>query len=194
PKLGFPGAVAGRLRPWDKWRPIEKATMAYGYGLSVSLIQLAQAYTVFARDGKLIPLTLLKTEGVQTGPQIFTPATSRLMRQMLEAAAGPGGTASQAQVLGYRIAGKTGTARKIVNGAYVPKYVASFAGFAPVSNPRVIVAVMVDEPSAGSIYGGAGAGPVFSNVMGGTLRMLNVEPDAPFKSLVIPQNPLQESL
>lgn len=194
PKLGFPGAVAGRLRPWDKWRPIEKATMAYGYGLSVSLIQLAQAYTVFARDGKLIPLTLLKTEGVQTGPQIFTPATSRLMRQMLEAAAGPGGTASQAQVLGYRIAGKTGTARKIVNGAYVPKYVASFAGFAPVSNPRVIVAVMVDEPSAGSIYGGAVAGPVFSNVMGGTLRMLNVEPDAPFKSLVIPQNPLQESL
>ncbi len=194
PKLDFPGAVAGRLRPFDKWRPIEKATMSYGYGLSVSLVQLAQAYTVFARDGDMVPLTFLKTERPPAGTRIFSTQTARTMRHMLEAAAGPGGTASQAQVMGYRVAGKTGTARKIVNGAYVSKYVASFAGFAPVSNPRIVVAVMVDEPTVGSIYGGAVAGPVFSKVVGGTLRMLGVDPDAPFKSLVIPENPLEESL
>ncbi|MBX6317593.1 penicillin-binding protein 2 [Pigmentiphaga sp.] len=194
PKLDFPGAVAGRLRPYEKWKPIEKATMSYGYGLSVSLVQLAQAYTVFARDGDTVPLTFLKTDRPAPGTRVFSPKTARTMRQMLEAVVGPGGTAAQAQVMGYRVAGKTGTARKIVNGVYVTKYVASFAGFAPVSNPRIVVAVMIDEPSAGSIYGGAVAGPVFSKITGGTLRILGVEPDAPFKSLVIPEHPLEDSL
>lgn len=194
PKLDFPGAVAGRLRPYEKWKPIEKATMSYGYGFSVSLVQLAQAYTVFARDGDTVPLTFLKTDRPAPGTRVFSPKTARTMRQMLEAVVGPGGTAAQAQVMGYRVAGKTGTARKIVNGVYVTKYVASFAGFAPVSNPRIVVAVMIDEPSAGSIYGGAVAGPVFSKITGGTLRILGVEPDAPFKSLVIPEHPLEDSL
>ncbi|RZS76930.1 peptidoglycan D,D-transpeptidase FtsI family protein [Pigmentiphaga kullae] len=194
PKLDFPGAVAGRLRPYDKWKPIEKATMSYGYGLSVSLVQMAHAYTAFARDGDTVPLTFLKTERPPAGTRIYSSKTARTMRQMLEAVVGPGGTASQAQVMGYRVAGKTGTARKIINGAYATKYVASFSGFAPVSNPRIVVAVMIDEPTAGSIYGGAVAGPVFSKITGGTLRMLGVEPDAPFKSLVIPEHPLEDSL
>ena len=186
--------MAGRLRPYDKWKPIEKATMSYGYGLSVSLVQMAHAYTAFARDGDTVPLTFLKTERPPAGTRIYSAKTARTMRQMLEAVVGPGGTASQAQVMGYRVAGKTGTARKIVNGAYVSKYVASFAGFAPVSNPRIVVAVMIDEPTVGSIYGGAVAGPAFSKITGGTLRMLGVEPDAPFKSLVIPEHPLEDSL
>ncbi|GAA4342600.1 penicillin-binding protein 2 [Pigmentiphaga soli] len=194
PKLDFPGAVAGRLRPYERWRPIEKATMAYGYGLSVSLVQLAHAYTAFARNGDMIPLTFLKTDRPGPAIQVYSPATVRTVRPMLEAAAGSHGTAAQAQVMGYRVAGKTGTARKNVNGVYTNKYVASFSGFAPASDPRVIVTVMVDAPSAGDIYGGSVAGPVFANIMGGTLRLLGVQPDAPFKSLVIPQSPLEEGL
>jgi cell division protein FtsI (penicillin-binding protein 3) len=193
PQIGFPGAVAGRLRPWDKWRPIEKATMSYGYGLSVSLVQMAHAYTAFARDGDVVPLTFLKQDKPPVGTQIYSPKTAHLMRHMLEAVTGAGGTAVQAQVMGYRVAGKTGTARKLINGVYAPKYVASFSGFAPVSNPRVVVAVMIDEPS-GDIYGGSVAGPVFSKITGGTLRMLGVEPDAPFKSLVLPDKVEEEGL
>ncbi|WP_420227028.1 peptidoglycan D,D-transpeptidase FtsI family protein [Pigmentiphaga litoralis] len=194
PKLDFPGAVAGRLRPYDRWRPIEKATMAYGYGLSVSLVQMAQAYTVFARNGDMVPLSFLKTDREPTPTQVYTPATAKTMRKMMEAVTGAGGTAVQAQVMGYRIAGKTGTARKIINGAYSTKYVASFIGLAPASNPRLVVAVMMDEPTTGSVYGGAVAGPVFSNVVGGTLRLMGVEPDAPFKSLVVPDVPLMEEV
>ena len=178
PRLGFPGEVAGRLRPWKNWRPIEQATMSYGHGISVSLIQLARAYTVFARDGDLIPLSLTKTEGEPArGVQVFSPQTARDMRMMLEMAAGPGGTAPKAQVPGYRVAGKTGTAHKLEGGNYVNKYVSSFVGFAPVSDPRLIVAVMIDEPSAGKHYGGAVAAPVFAQVTGASLRTLGVQPD-----------------
>jgi cell division protein FtsI (penicillin-binding protein 3) len=178
PRLGFPGEVAGRLRPWKNWRPIEQATMSYGHGISVSLIQLARAYTVFARDGDLIPLSLIKTEGEPVrGVQVFSPQTARDMRMMLEMAAGPGGTAPKAQVPGYRVAGKTGTAHKLEGGAYVNKYVSSFVGFAPVSDPRLIIAVMLDEPSAGKHYGGAVAAPVFAQVAGASLRTLGVQPD-----------------
>ena len=178
PRLGFPGEVAGRLRPWKNWRPIEQATMSYGHGISVSLIQLARAYTVFARDGDLIPLSLIKTEGEPVrGVQVFSPQTARDMRMMLEMAAGPGGTAPKAQVPGYRVAGKTGTAHKLEGGAYVNKYVSSFVGFAPVSDPRLIIAVMIDEPSAGKHYGGAVAAPVFAQVAGASLRTLGVQPD-----------------
>ena len=178
PRLGFPGEVAGRLRPWKNWRPIEQATMSYGHGISVSLIQLARAYTVFARDGDLIPLSLIKTEGEPVrGVQVFSPQTARDMRLMLEMAAGPGGTAPKAQVPGYRVAGKTGTAHKLEGGAYVNKYVSSFVGFAPVSDPRLIIAVMIDEPSAGKHYGGAVAAPVFAQVAGASLRTLGVQPD-----------------
>ena len=179
PQLGFPGEVTGRLRPWKNWRPIEQATMSYGHGISVSLIQLARAYSVFARDGDLIPLSLLKTdEPVLHGVPVFAQETAREMRAMLEMAAGPEGTAPKARVPGYRVGGKTGTAHKLVGGAYANKYVSAFVGFAPVSDPRLIVAVMIDEPSAGKHYGGEVAAPVFSQIMGASLRTLGITPDA----------------
>ena len=179
PQLGFPGAVAGRLRPYRSWKQIDQATMSYGHGLSVSLMQLARAYLVFARDGDLIPVSIFKHEGEIQQAQVFTPDTIRTVRRMLELAASPGGTAPQAQVPGYRVAGKTGTAHKIENGRYVNKYISSFVGFAPVSDPRFVVAVMIDEPTAGKHYGGQVAGPLFSRVMGDTLRTLRVPPDVP---------------
>lgn len=183
PQLGFPGEVGGRLRPWKQWRPVEQATMSYGHGISVSLMQMARAYTVFARDGDLIPLSLTRSEDAGASPggalPIFSPKTARAVRVMLEMAVRPGGTARKAQVAGYRVAGKTGTAYKIEGGQYVKKYIASFVGFAPVSDPRLLVAVMIDEPSAGRHYGGDVAGPVFSGIMGSALRTLGVPPDAP---------------
>ena len=202
PKWGFPGARAGRVRPFKSWRPIEQATMSYGYGLSVSLIQIARAYTMFARDGEIIPLSFFKGEQrggdveAVKGVQVISPATARAMRHMLEMAAGPGGTAPKAQVVGYRVAGKTGTAHKIAEsgrGYDAHRYVGSFVGFAPVSNPRIVVAVMIDEPSTGVYFGGDVAAPVFSAVVGATLRTLNIEPDSPIKSLVIPVDSLKEA-
>ncbi|MFC5300164.1 peptidoglycan D,D-transpeptidase FtsI family protein [Azospira restricta] len=179
PRLGFPGEVPGRLRAWKTWRPIEQATMSYGHGISVSLMQLARAYTVFARDGELLPLSLTRIDdGPVTGVPVFSPQTARELRAMLEMAAGPGGTAPKAQVPGYRVAGKTGTAHKLEGGLYANKYVSSFVGFAPVSDPRLIVAVMIDEPSGGRHYGGDVAAPVFSAITGGALRTLGVPPDA----------------
>ncbi len=180
PGLSFPGEVAGRLRPWKTWRPIEQATMSYGHGLSMSLMQLARAYTVFAREGDLIPLTLTKADAVPvSSTSVFTPQTAREVRAMLEMAVQPGGTAPKAQIPGYRVGGKTGTAYKIEGGQYVRKYVASFVGLAPVSDPRLIVAVMIDEPSSGVHYGGDVAGPVFARVMSGALRTLGIAPDMP---------------
>ena len=180
PGLGFPGEVTGRLRPWKSWRPIEQATMSYGHGLSVSLMQLARAYTIFAREGDLIPLSLTRVEGAPVAATpVFSQQTAREVRAMLEMAAQPGGTAPKAQVPGYRVGGKTGTAYKIEGGQYVKKYVASFVGFAPVSDPRLVVAVMIAEPGGAAHYGGDVAGPIFSLVMGGALRTLGVPHDAP---------------
>lgn len=179
-KLGFPGEAGGRLRPAKSWKPIEQATMSYGHGISVTLIQLAHAYMAFARDGDLVPLNLTKMDGPVTGDkQVFTAQTAREVRAMLELAVLPGGTAPKAQIPGYRVAGKTGTAHKIEGGAYANKYVSSFVGFAPASDPRLIVAVMVDEASAGKYYGGDVAAPVFAKVMAGALRTLGVAQDAP---------------
>ncbi len=189
PQTGFPGAAAGRLRPWERWRLIEKATMSYGYGLSVSLLQMARAYTVFARNGDMVGLTLIKREGTPTSAQIYPADISQKIRLMLEAAAGPEG-AKAAQVQGYRVAGKSGTARKIVDGRYsTSRYRGSFVGFAPVSNPRVVVAVTIDEPQAGVYYGGKVAAPVFAAIVGSTLRILGVQPDAPFESAVVASAP-----
>jgi cell division protein FtsI (penicillin-binding protein 3) len=180
PQLGFPGEVGGRLRPWKSWRPIEQATMSYGHGISVSLIQLARSYTVFARDGDLAPVSLLRVDQpVVRGAEVFSAQTAREMRAMLEMVVGPGGTAPKAAVPGYRVGGKTGTAHKLEGGVYANKYIASFVGIAPISNPRLVVAVMIDEPSGGQYYGGQIAGPVFANVMGGALRTLGIAPDAP---------------
>jgi cell division protein FtsI (penicillin-binding protein 3) len=194
PQLGFPGAVAGRVRPHKSWKPIEQATMSYGHGISVSLIQMARAYSVFARDGELIPLTMLRHDAPAEGVPVFKPETAIAVRRMLEMAAGPQGTAPLAQIPGYRVGGKTGTAHKQENGAYQNKYIASFVGLAPISRPRVIVAVMVDEPSAGKYYGGQVAAPVFARITGETLRALRVQPDAPFATLIQPADPVRESL
>jgi cell division protein FtsI (penicillin-binding protein 3) len=184
PQGNFPGMASGRLRPWERWRPIERATMAYGYGLSVSLLQMAHAYTAFARNGDMVSLSLLKREGKPTSVQVYTPTVAAQVRAMLEAAAGPDG-AKLAQVQGYRVAGKSGTARKIVNGKYsTSQYRSSFVGFAPVSDPRIVVAVMLDEPQAGGYYGGRVAAPIFANVVASSLRRLGVQPDAPVESLV----------
>ncbi|MFH1812966.1 MAG: penicillin-binding protein 2 [Pseudomonadota bacterium] len=178
-KLGFPGEAAGRLRNPAGWKPVEQATMSYGHGLSVTLMQMARAYMVFARDGDLIPLSLTRVDTPPVnGLQVFSAQTAREVRRMLELAAGPGGTAPKAQIPGYRVAGKTGTAHKIEGGTYANKYIASFVGFAPVSDPRYIVAVMIDEPSNGMHYGGQVAAPVFSDIMNATLRATGVAPDA----------------
>ena len=195
-KLGFPGEVGGRLRPAKTWKPIEQATMAYGHGISVTLIQLARAYQAFARDGDLVPISLSRLEAPPlNGKQVFSAQTAHEVRAMLEMAVLPGGTAPKAQIAGYRVAGKTGTAHKIDGGTYANKYVASFVGFAPASDPRLIVAVMIDEPSNGRHYGGDVAAPVFAQVMAGSLRTLGVAPDAPLKPLVMTSaEPVKEEM
>ena len=190
PRIDFPGAAAGRLRPYKTWRPVEQATMSYGYGLSASLIQLARAYTVFARDGELIPLTLQRhdfaTDGLVAGQRVMSARTATQVRDMLRLAAGPGGTAPKAQALGYSVGGKTGTARKHEGKGYATgKYHAFFVGLAPVAQPRIVVAVMVDEPGKGSSYfGGDVAAPVFSQIVQQTLRMMNVAPDLDVKAQI----------
>ena len=182
PNLGFPGEVNGRLRPWKNWRPIEQATMSYGHGISISLVQLARAYTVFARDGELVPLSLVRLDETPVrGIRIFSPQTTREVRAMLEMAVQPEGTAPKARVPGYRVGGKTGTAYKVEGGVYAKKYVASFVGLAPISDPRLVVAVMIDEPTGGAHYGGDVAGPAFSQIMGGALRTMGIVPDAPIQ-------------
>jgi cell division protein FtsI (penicillin-binding protein 3) len=187
PKLGFPGEAGGRLREAKTWRPIEQATMSYGHGISVSLMQLARAYTVFARDGDLVPLTLVKTGAPAQGERVFSPEVAREVRAMLEAAVQPGGTAPRARVMGWRVGGKTGTAHKQENGGYAAhKYVSSFVGFAPISAPRLVIAVMVDEPSAGKYYGGVVAAPIFAQVMQGALRIIGAPYDAPLEPLELP--------
>ena len=194
PQIGFPGAVSGRVRPYKKWLDIEQATMSYGHGISVSLLQLARAYTVFARDGELVPVSMVKSDGPAGGTAVIKPETARAVRKMLEMATGPEGTAPKAQIAGYRVAGKTGTAYKQENGHYVNKYVSSFVGMAPASDPRIVVAVMIDEPSNGKHHGCDVAAPLFSRIAGEGLRAMRVPPDAPMANLVIPVNPVKESL
>ena len=194
PQIGFPGAVGGRLRPYKGWRPIEQATMSYGYGLSASLFQMARSYTVFANGGKVIPATMLKTDEPAVGVPVFSERTANQVRKMLQMAAGPGGTGQKAQTVGYSVGGKSGTARKQVGKSYATgKYRAWFTGLAPVDKPRIIVAVMIDEPSNGVIYGGAVAAPVFSEVVQQTLRMMSVAPDMAVQPLIV-TNAVEESL
>lgn len=183
---GFPGESPGELHNFRKWQPIEQATMSYGNGIAVNLLQLARAYTVFANDGELMPVTLLKEDAAPVGKKIFTKTSAQEVRDMMELVVQPGGTAPLAQINGYRVAGKTGTAHKLEKGRYVNRYVASFIGLAPASSPRLIVAVKVDEPSGSQYYGGEVAAPVFSNVMGSALRLLNVPNDAPLGNVLMP--------
>lgn len=181
----FPGEAPGKLRDPKTWRPIEQATMSYGHGISVNLLQLARAYTIFANDGELKPVSLLKLDAPAIGKKVFSDGTARTLRGMMELVVLPGGTAPLAQVAGYRVAGKTGTAHKLEGGRYINRYVASFVGLAPASAPRLIVAVMIDEPS-GEYYGGLVAAPVFSLVTGAALHLLNVPNDAPLDNVIAP--------
>lgn len=197
PKFGFPGAVAGRVRPYKSWRPIEQATMSYGHGISVSLMQLARSYMIFARDGDMIPLSFQKLgpNEVPNGQQVISPQTAKSVRAMLESVVTPEGTAPKAQVASYRVGGKTGTAYKVVGRQYDKgRYVGSFVGMAPMSNPRIIIAVMIDEPTGAFHYGGDVAAPTFSAVAANALRALNVTPDSSVTNIIIPTDGVQESL
>jgi cell division protein FtsI (penicillin-binding protein 3) len=241
PQIGFPGVVTGRLRPYKSWRRIEQVTMSYGYGLSASLFQLAHAYTIFASDGELIPISLLKrdaggddqeasrktakadserpvlafktafrpeaaapsaTPAAHTvggdelvpirGTRVISPETARAVRKMLNMVCGPGGTAPKAQTQGYSVGGKTGTAHKQEGKGYAGnKYRAWFVGIAPISKPRIVVAVMVDEPSNGIYYGGDVAAPVFSQVVQQTLNRLGVLPDLEVQPKIIATEPAE---
>lgn len=182
---GFPGEVNGRLRPHHTWRPIEQATMSYGHGISVSLLQLARAYTLFSTEGELKPVSLLKLDAPVAGERVISRETALAMSRMLEMVVRPGGTGPRAQISGYRVAGKTGTAHKIEGNRYAKnRYISTFVGYAPVSSPRLVIAVMLDEPSAGQYFGGVVAAPVFSQVMAGALRILSVPHDAPTNNIV----------
>lgn len=191
PDIRFPGAVTGRLRPYKTWRPIEQATMSYGYGLSASLFQMARSYTVFSHDGQIIPVTMLKSSEPAVGTQVLSARTAGQVRKMLQMAAGPGGTGQKAQTIGYSVGGKSGTAYKQVGKGYGSagnrKYRGWFVGMAPIEQPRIIVAVMIDEPTAGQYYGGAVAAPVFSEVVQQTLRMMGVQPDMAVKPQIVAQ-------
>ena len=194
--VGFPGESAGIVRNYKTWRPIEQATMSFGHGISVTLLQLARAYTVFTNEGELKPVSLIKLAQSPVGHQVFSGQVANDVKAMLELVVQPGGTALRAQVAGYRVGGKTGTAHKIGPHGYEPdKYVASFVGIAPASNPRLIMAVMIDEPTTekDQYYGGVSAAPVFSAVMADALRMLSVPQDAPNNNVVIPPETTEDA-
>lgn len=193
--INFPGEASGKLRDPKSWRPIEQATISYGHGISVSLLQLARAYTIFANAGELKPVSLLKVDVPVTGTRVFSQRTADALKVMLETVTQSGGTAPLAQIPGYRVAGKTGTAHKLQDGRYVNRYVASFVGFAPVSNPRLIVAVMIDEPDNGTYYGGQVAAPLFSKITGAALHALNVPNDAPLDNVItLPPEVIREEV
>ncbi|HID46919.1 MAG TPA: penicillin-binding protein 2 [Chromatiaceae bacterium] len=176
---GYPGEASGQLRPATNWARIDQATLSYGYGISVSVLQLAQAYAVIAADGVHRPVSLLRRDAIPEGKRIFSRKTAMEVRHMMESVVAPGGTATKAAVAGYRVAGKTGTVKKAGKGGYTQrKYLSLFAGMAPASDPRLVVAVMINEPRGKQYYGGLVAAPVFSAVMDDALRLLNVAPDA----------------
>ena len=191
PQISFPGAVSGRLRPHKTWRPIEQATMSYGYGLSASLFQMARSYTVFSHDGQIIPATLIKSDAPAVGVQVLSPRTAGQVRKMLQMAAGPGGTGQKAQTIGYSVGGKSGTAYKQIGKGYGTdknrKYRGWFVGMAPIDNPRIVVAVMIDEPTNGKYYGGDVAAPVFAETVQQSLRILGVQPDLAVKPQIVAQ-------
>ncbi|MDO9359788.1 MAG: penicillin-binding protein 2 [Polaromonas sp.] len=193
PQIQFPGAVTGRLRPWKNWKPVEQATMSYGYGLSASLFQMAHSYTAFAHDGQIVPVTMLKSGEPAAGIKVFSAQNALAVRKMLQLATGPGGTGQLAQTVGYSVGGKSGTAHKQVGKGYASnKYRAWFTGMAPIENPRIVVAVMIDEPSDGKYFGGVAAAPVFSEVVQQTLRMMGVQPDMSVKPQIV-SSPVEES-
>lgn len=175
---GFPGESAGMLTHYSNWRPISQATIAYGYGISVTPLQLAQAYGAIANDGVMQPVSLFAIDESARGERIVSQDTAIAVRRMLEEVVRPGGTGTKASVKGYRVAGKTGTAWKFAKGGYSEdKYISIFAGMAPASNPRLATVVVIDEPGGELYYGSDVAAPVFSDVMSESLRLLAVPPD-----------------
>jgi cell division protein FtsI (penicillin-binding protein 3) len=176
---GFPGESAGLLTHFNHWRPISQATLAYGYGISVTPLQLAQAYSVLGSDGVLRPVSLVALDDPAEGEQVLAKDSAAAVLRMLEEVVRPGGTGTKAAVTGYRIAGKTGTAWKFAAGGYSEdKYISIFAGLAPASDPRLAVIVVIDEPAGELYYGSDVAAPVFSDVVSESLRLLAVPPDA----------------
>jgi cell division protein FtsI (penicillin-binding protein 3) len=176
---GFPGESAGLLTHFNHWRPISQATLAYGYGISVTPLQLAQAYSVLGSDGVFRPVSLVALDGPAEGEQVLAADSAAAVRRMLEEVVRPGGTGTKAAVTGYRIAGKTGTAWKFAAGGYSEdKYISIFAGLAPASDPRLAAVVVIDEPTGELYYGSDVAAPVFSDVVSESLRLLAIPPDA----------------
>jgi cell division protein FtsI (penicillin-binding protein 3) len=190
PQVEFPGAISGKLRPYTQWKPVDQSRLAFGYGLSASLLQMARAYTMFARDGEVIPITMLRQEQAVSGVRVVSPQVAREVRKMLQMATEAGGTATRAQALGYSVGGKTGTAHAQEGSEYAGnKHRAWFVGMAPMTSPRVVVAVMIDQPSQGGHFGGDVAAPVFSQVVQQTLRLLNVPPDLEVRRQIMAQAP-----
>ena len=177
--LGFPGEAAGQLSDFSQWARIDQATLSFGYGLSVNTLQLAQSYAILANGGVYTPATLFKTSEPLPGKRVMSEKTANAVLKMLGSVVSAEGTAPKAAVEGYQAAGKTGTVKKYSAEGYADdRYRAVFAGAAPLENPRLVMAIVVDEPSAGEFYGGDVAAPVFADVMSGGLRLLNVVPDA----------------
>lgn len=183
---GFPGETAGLLRSWRRWQKIEQATMSFGYGLQLSLLQLARAYTVLTHDGELLPVSFEKQAVAPKGKRVIKASTAKKVRELMVSVTEPGGTGTAGAVDGFDVGAKTGTVRKLVNGRYVDnKHVATFIGFAPAKNPRVIVAVTIDEPTANGYYGGVVTGPPFKKIMGGSLNILGVSPTKPLTAAAV---------
>ncbi|WP_242519160.1 peptidoglycan D,D-transpeptidase FtsI family protein [Halochromatium roseum] len=184
--VGFPGERSGYLPHFDGWSNFEHATLAFGYGLNVTTLQLAQAYAIIAADGISRPATLLRRDSVPAGERVFAPETAQAVRLMLETVVSTDGTARRAAIPGYRVAGKTGTAKKATERGYVDgKYQSVFVGLAPVTSPRFVMVVMIDEPGGKEYYGGAVAAPTFARVMPAALRLYNVAPDDPKHPLIL---------
>jgi cell division protein FtsI (penicillin-binding protein 3) len=175
---GFPGETSGHLNVRRNWSAIEKATISYGYGLVVSTLQLAKSYAILGAMGKSRPISLLKVDGPVLAEQAIEPHIAKQVLAMMEQVVSSGGTGTKAKVAGYRVSGKTGTSRKAIAGGYGDEYFAVFAGVAPVRNPRLAIAVMIDDPKGDEYYGGDVAGPVFAEIMESALRILNIAPDA----------------
>ncbi|HFC8532443.1 TPA: peptidoglycan D,D-transpeptidase FtsI family protein [Neisseria lactamica] len=187
---GFPGETAGLLRSWRRWQKIEQATMSFGYGLQLSLLQLARAYTVLTHDGELLPVSFEKQAVAPKGKRVIKASTAKKVRELMVSVTEAGGSGIAGAVDGFDVGAKTGTARKLVNGRYVDyKHVATFIGFAPAKNPRVIVAVTIDEPTANGYYSGVVTGPVFKQVMGGSLNILGVSPTKPLTNVAAVKTP-----
>ncbi len=177
--ISFPGEVNGTLRKHTTWKKIDHSRASYGYGMNSTLIQTAQAYTVFANNGKLKPISLIKDDDLKISKRVLSPKTTKAILTILESVTDDEGTGSKARVYGYRVAGKTGTTRKYINGEYVKnKYIGTFVGLGPVSNPRFVMAIMIDEPlKKKGYYGGTLAGPVFSRVMSKAFEWYNIDAD-----------------